>query len=413
MKRPFFRQVAILLSLRYLLTDDKTLLFVVKTSLIGLVLSIAVLLVVQGVIAGFQRDLEQRVLSLVPHVVLSRESGLSGELGDQVASRVPEVASHAAVVQTMGLASTDTEVHPIQLIGIDPQIHQGFTDSSPLRDEVAWDSLQSGAFRIVLGKNLAKRLDVDIGDQVLVTMASGEISPLGFFPRQKKFELVGLANTESSLDSLISYLHREDAAKLLKLQEDANAVYFHLVDPLLVNQTLFEIYLAANESDLLASNWQSNFGALYEFLVRFKQLLFLMLALLLIVATFNLVSSMVMLVQSRRDDIAVLRTLGGNTSLVLMSFVVTGLLISAIGLAAATVLAYLLGLLLPTLYGWLSLLLGVTLGDSFALHRLTVVFQSDDLLRVVVLTVTMVAAGSLYPAWRATQLEPAEILRDD
>lgn len=413
MRVALFKPVAILLSLRYLLTKDRTLLFVTKTSIVGLVLSIAVLLVVQGVISGFQRDLNQRMLALAPHVTFAKENGLPADLGMRVQEQIPQVESHTHVVYTTGLASNSSEVHTIQLIGIDPAEYQDFVSASPLSHEISWDVLQPGDFNLILGKNLAQKLNVRIGDTVLVTLALGDVSPIGFFPRQKKFRVAGLASTYSSFDSRVSYLNREDATRLLKLKTQSNAVFFHLEDPQSVSEFVYPMYFAANEPDLLGSQWQHLFGRLYDFLVRFKQLLFLMLALLLVVATFNLVSCMVMMVHSRRDDIAVLRTIGGKTLLVLSSFMGTGVIISIIGLLFATVLAYLLGLSLPTLYSWLSQLAGVSLTTSFDLHRLTVVFESDDLLRVIALTVFFVAIGSIYPAWRASQLPPAEILRDE
>ena len=133
---------------------------------------------------------------------------------------------------------------------------------------------------------------------------------------------------------------------------------------------------------------------------------------LVAVATFNLVSNMVMLVHSRRGDVAVLRTLGGSTATVLISFVATAWVIALGSLLVCIVLAWLIGLALPTLHELLSQLIGVSLRDGFALHELSVVLQTSDVLRVVVLTVT-VTVGSLYPAWRATRLAPSEILRDE
>ena len=413
MRRMLFQPVTVLLSTRYLLTKDATLLFVMKTALVGLVLSVTVLLVVQGVIAGFQRDLNRNILALVPHVTLSRELGLSSDVGRRVMKEVPEVTGFASVVQSVGLASTEDVVRPIQLIGIDPTLHVDFARESPLSQDVNWEFLKPGEFGVLLGINLADKLRIGVGDKLLITLASGNLSPLGFFPRQKRFTVVGLANTQSSLDALVSYIHREDARRLLKLDSEANGIFFRLADPLEAQRLFYTMYFAADEPELLASQWRNLFGALYDFLVRFKQLLFLMLALLVAVATFNLVSSMVMLVHSRRDDIAVLQTLGSNRRMILASFVMTGLVISVVSLALASAVAYLVGLFLPDIYGWLAQFLGVSLSESFALHRLSVVFQFEDLLRVFVLTLGMVVLGSLYPAYSASKLAPAEVLRDE
>ena len=164
---------------------------------------------------------------------------------------------------------------------------------------------------------------------------------------------------------------------------------------------------------LSAGTWQGLFGSLYVFLRQFKNMLFLILALLIGVAAFNLVSSMVMFVQSRRDDVAVLRTLGSSSPQVLCSFLLIGLAIALVGVVVGGFLAWLIGLALPTLHVWVSNLLGVSLSDGFLLHRITVDIRADDWLRVAALAIGSVLVGSAYPAWRATQLEPSEVLRDE
>ena len=280
-------------------------------------------------------------------------------------------------------------------------------------DFASWHALESGSFHILLGVGLARELSLEPGDEVLVTFADRGISPFGHVPRQKHFIVAGLVNTRSSLDTMIAYLHRDDARRLLQLRAESNAAYFKLNDPLAVADVFYAMYAAAGQRDLLAASWHEIFGALFNFLHRFKNLLFLLLSMLVAVATFNLVSSMVMLVHSRRADVAVLRTLGGNTRLVLLSFLVTGLTIAFASLIICIVAAWLIGLVLPTLHGVLTELLGVTLSDGFALHRLSVVLEAGDVLRVIGLTLVMVTLGSIYPAWRASQLAPTEILRDE
>ncbi len=282
-----------------------------------------------------------------------------------------------------------------------------------LTKKYTWSALTSGQFAILLGSGLAREIGATVGDTVLVTLAAEGISPLGYMPRQKRFKVAGFADTQTSLDSMVAYINREDARRLLQLPSSANAAFLRLQNPLDVSSAFFHIYLAANDRDLFASTWQDLFGALYNFLHRFKNLLFLLLSMLVAVATFNLVSNMVMLVHSRRGDVAVLRTLGGSTTTVLISFVATAWVIALGSLLVCIVLAWLIGLALPTLHELLSQLIGISLRDGFALHELSVVLQTSDVLRVVVLTVAMVTVGSLYPAWRATRLAPSEILRDE
>ena len=413
MKRALFHPLSVLLSWRYLLTKDVALMFVTKTSMAGLIVSITTLLVVQGIVAGFQHDLNENVLGLVPHITLSNPNGVDAELGERVAAAVPSVAAAAMVMQASGLVSTADAVQRAQFIGVEPESIRAFVTRGSLDEETDWSALTSGQFAILLGSGLAREINTTVGDTVLVTLAAEGISPLGYMPRQKRFTVAGLAETQTSLDSMVAYVNREDARRLLQIPSTANAAFFRLQNPLDVRSAFFPIYAAANERDLFASTWQDLFGALYNFLHRFKNLLFLLLSMLVAVATFNLVSNMVMLVHSRRGDVAVLRTLGGSTTTVLISFVATAWVIALASLVACIVLAWLIGLVLPTLHELLSQLIGVSLRDGFALHELSVLLQFGDVLRVVVLTVLMVTIGSLYPAWRATRLAPSEILRDE
>ena len=413
MTRALFHPLAVLLSWRYLLTRDVALMFVTKTSMLGLIVSITTLLVVQGIVAGFQRDLNQNVLGLIPHITLSNPNGLDAELGARVASSVPAVTATTMVVQSSGLVSTASSVRRAQFIGVEPDGISEFVTTRNLDHDLMWEKLNPGQFSILLGSGLARELKAEVGGRVLVTLAAEGISPFGYMPRQKRFRVVGLAESQTSLDSMVAYIHREDARRILQMPKQANAAFFRLTNPLEVSSVFFPIYIAANDPDLLAATWQDLFGALFNFLQRFKNLLFLLLSMLVAVATFNLVSNMVMLVHSRRADVAVLRTLGGSTSTVLISFIATAWVIALISLVACVVLAWLIGLALPTLHGLLTQLIGVSLRDGFALHQLSVVLQLSDVLRVVGLTVLMVTVGSLYPAWRATRLAPSEVLRDE
>lgn len=408
-----FRPLALLLSWRYLRTRDVTLLFVTKTAGLGLIVSITVLLVVQGIVAGFQRTLQQDVLGFIPHVTFSRPTGMDAAIAQRVIDSVPSVATAAMVVQHRGLVSTAQEVRRAQFIGLDPDVNRDFMQTLPRTDTTPWGELEDGKFGILLGSELARELDVAPGDSVLLTFATGGMSPFGFKPRQKRFVVRGVSRTYSQLDSMVAYIHRNDARRLLQLSAEANAAYFKLNNPLEIANAFFPMYAAANERLLLANTWQDLFGSLFNFLVRFKNLLFLLLSLLVAVATFNLVSSMVMLVHSRRADVAVLRTIGGNSSTVLFSFLATAWVLALASLVLCVLFAWLIGLALPWLHGALSQLIGVSLADGFPLHRLTIDLQFEDVIRVVGLTLLMVTLGALYPAWRATQAPPSEILRDE
>ena len=413
MTRLYFRPLALLLSWRYLRTNDVALRFVTRTSALGLIISITTLLVVQGIVAGFQRDLDSNILGFVPHITLSKPTGFDVALVDRVANANATVTASMNAVQSTGLVSTRNGIARSQFIGVNPNDIKSFITGGNLDDDALWETLTPTDFSIVLGSGVARELRAEVGDAVLVSLTTTGVSPFGYMPRQKRFTVSGIAETQTSLDSLIAYVNLEDARRLLQLDADVNAAFIRLRDPLAVADSFFDIALAANEPGLLASTWQDLFGALFNFLQRFKNLLFLLLSMLVAVAAFNLVSNMVMLVHSRRADVAVLRTLGSDTTSILTSLFTTALTITCASLVVCIGLAWLVALALPTLHEWLSQLIGVSLRDGFALHQLSVVLLPGDMLRVAVATLLMVSLGALYPAWRATRLGPAEILRDE
>ncbi len=413
MKRALFQPLGLLLSWRYIRASDIGFRFLTKTSVIGLIVSITVLLVVQGIVAGFQRDLDRNVLTLVPHVTFSNPAGVPNDLAARVVNQVPEVKAALSVIQVSGFVSNANSVQQAQLVGIMPKLAESFTTDRAHELGIAWHALKPGEFGILLGKGIARDLDVIVDDQVTVTFAIAGISPFGYTPRQKLFKVVGVTDTQTSLDSMVAYVHRDDSKRLLRLANDANAAYFQLHNPMVIGDALYSMYAAANERNLLATTWQDVFGALSHFLQRFKNLLFLLLSLLVAVATFNLVSSTVMLVYGRRADVAVLRTLGGSNTLILSVFAASAWVIAIGSLVICIALAWLIGLALPTVHAYFIQLLGVSLSEGFPLHRLTVVLQSSDVTRVIGLTLVLVTLGSLYPAWQAVRLAPAEILRDE
>ena len=407
------RSLALLVGWRYLFSKDIALSFVTKTATIGLVISIAILLVVQGVVAGFQRDLRENVLGLVPHVYLSSSTGVEENLGELVAGEIKSVTDFAMVRQSIGLLSTETNVQRTQIIGLETNIDSTFNKLSEFVVDGDWEQIQPRSYRMILGSGLARSMQVELGDQVMLTLAESSITPIGLFPRLKRFEVAGLIQTDSILDSRVAYVHRDDLVRLSKASTPSNAAYFRIENPLEASRTALSIYGAASNSSYQIGSWEGVFGALYHFLQQFKNLLFILIALLVGVAIFNLVSSLVMLVQSRRHDIAVFRTLGGNTALILASFLLTGILTVCVGLVIGGLIAWILGLLLPYAHLWLSEFLGVSLSQGFPLHRLTVEITVSDWLRVLGLTFVAATLGALYPAWRACQLNPVEILRDE
>ena len=387
--------------------------FVSKTAIAGLLISIAVLLVVQGVVAGFQRDLNENVLGLVPHVYVSSPGGLDDSLGRKVANEVEAVTNYAMVRQAIGLISNSSSVRRVQVIGIDYDESNIYKELSDFITQGNWDSLTTSRYQMIIGIGLANELNLSLEDEVLLTLADASITPLGIFPRQKRFTVSAVINTSSVMDSRLAYVNRDDLVSLTKASTPSNTAFFRLSDPLKATEATYRIYGAIEDDIQQIGTWEGVFGALYNFLQQFKNLLFILIALLVGVAVFNLVSSMVMLVHSRHEDIAVFQTLGGRTDLVLFAFIVTGCLTACIGLVLGGALAWGLGLVLPWAHIWLTEVLEISLSEGFPLHRLSVDMALSDWLKVTFLTLGASLVGVIYPAWSACRLNPVDSLRDD
>ena len=403
-----FRPLACNIGLRYARSRRSFISFVSVLALVGLALSVAVLLFVQAVVAGFERELKNRILGVVPHLTVTGYAPVAAHARLAALVRgVPEVVGASAVVEGVGLLASEEAVVGVRLVGVAPREYRRV---SRLFEYVAGEPLVGGAFGIAVGTRAARRLGVGVGDALSVVLPEAVVTPLGIFPRQKRLRVAALVDTGSQLDHHAAYLHRDDAAKLFRLGSRVHGFHVRVAAPLAVARSQRAVLDALDPARFRAQSWYAILGDFPSAIRVTRNMLFLLLSLLVGVAAFNLVSSLVMIVTERRGDVAMLRTIGAKTGLVVGAFVVLGAVIAGVGIGVGVGGGFALGAFAQVGFPWLERLLGTSLMGEYLVDSLPVHFAGGDLARVVVTAVALCLAATAAPAWRAARLRPAEVL---
>ena len=409
-----FRPLAVNVGLRYVRSRRSFISFVGGLALAGLALSVAVLVFVQAVVAGFEREMDDRILGIVPHVrvvslapvdnqaaVLRRVRGVDG------------VAAASAVVQGRGLVVNAQRVAGVTLTGVDPDDYRGVSRIFEFVDGTDADVLLAGRFHVLLGAQVAKRLGVGPGDTVTAVLPTTTVTPLGVFPRQKRLVVGGVIDTHSQLDRASAYLHREDAEKLFRAGSLEREIHVRAVRALDAEAVRARMAGTLADRRFRTISWMVTFGNLHAAIRYTKNMLFLLLSLLVAVAAFNLVSGLVMIVNERRSDIAILRTMGSRSGLVIGAFVVVGTAISVLGIGLGLGAGIGLGVIAQAGFPWLEDILGTPLMGEYLITALPVEYTTVDIVRVAATALALGFAATLFPAWRAARLNPAEVLQHE
>lgn len=407
-----FRPLAVNIGLRYARARASFISFVSVLSLAGLAVSVAVLLFVQGIVAGFEREMNDRVLAIVPHVTVTGHAPLDDfRNAEQLVAGIDGVAGVASVVEGGALLATPTRVAGVNLIGVDldsyAEVSRVFDFAAPA------DPLVAGRFNVLLGAGLARRLGVSVGGTVTAVLPEATVTPLGTFARHKRLEVAGLVDTGSQLDRASAYLAREDAGRLFRLGDAVHGLHVSATDPLRADAVRSRVTRVLGPHRVRGHTWFSSLGNLYNAIGVTKNMLFLLLSLLIAVAAFNLVSSLVMVVNERRGDIAMLRTMGSSLTTTVGAFAVLGLVIAGVGVTLGVAGGLALGAVAEAGFPWLESVLGVALMGEYLITTLPVAFAVEDVARVVATALGLCLLATLLPAWRVARLNPAEVLRHE
>lgn len=385
--------------------------FITLFAVSGIFLGVAALIVVSSVMNGLEGQLKTRILGAVPQVVIDKPDGFADwrQTADQLQAKLPGIVGVSPSTGTQAMLQSSSNISAVQLSGILPEVEARLATQTTTVYSPAFDSLVSGEYRIILGVQLASELDVAVGDTIRVLSGEGVVfSPLGPVPSQRKFIVSGLFQMGSQVDAQLAFIHYDDARRLMRKSPDrVDAVRLYLDDPFkaeTIGQSVPEI-LAGDDKPLNVHDWRDSYGHLFGAVKMEKNMTSLMLSLIVAVAAFNIVSALVMMVVDKTTDVAVLMTQGLTRSAVMGVFVTQGSLNALLGLVLGLIAGLLLTLNLNPLLSSLGI---AVLGAG---QPLPVIISAEQLWLIVLGTVVITLLATLYPALRASRVEPASALR--
>lgn len=383
-------------------------------SIAGIALGMTTLITVLSVMNGFQREIRTRILGVASHVQMT---GTTNTLKDwqsvsEVARRNPEVTGAAPYVLAQGLLTFSSSVRGAMIRGVDPSLEASVSDVGQHMKQGSMDALRPGEFGIVLGQELAYMLGVSVGEKVVLVAPQGQVTPAGVLPRLKQFTVVGVfAVDHYEYDSALAYMHIEDAQKLFRFNGEVSGVRLKLKDLFRSRTVMRE--LSREIRGVYMSDWTMQHANFFRAVEIEKRMMFLIIFLIIAVAAFNIVSSLVMAVKDKQSDIAILRTLGAAPASITKIFMVQGALIGVVGTALGLVGGISLALNVDVVVPFIERVLGMKFlsKDVYLISELPSELQMPDVVITAVVSLVLSLLATVYPSYRAAKVNPAESLR--
>lgn len=411
-----FKPVSLLIGLRYTRAKRRNhfISFISLTSIIGLMLGVAVLITVLSVMNGFDRELKNRILGMIPHATISsREPIHNWQKIADLARKNPQVVAVAPFTQLQGMLTANGQVTGALISGIDPVYEKQVSiiaDPKFLTPHNGLDQLQADGFGIVLGEGVANTLGVLVGDKITLVLPEASMSPAGVIPRFKRFTVVGIFKVGADVDGLLAYIHISDAGKLLRIGDQVQGVRLKLHDIFQSQQVAYSM-LHDLPDFFEARDWTQTHGNLFSAIQMEKAMMALLLLLIVAVAAFNIVSSLVMVVTDKKADIAILRTLGASPQTITRIFMIQGAVIGLAGTLTGVVLGVTIALNITDFMTWVEHVTGKSLFDAYFVNYLPSELKWSDVLWVSLTSGVLSFLATIYPARRAARVQPAEALR--
>jgi lipoprotein-releasing system permease protein len=407
------------IGLRYLRASPKrgSVSLIAGIAIAGLGLGVAVLIVVLSVMNGFEEVLRTRILSLTAHATIS---GLEGRIANWRADldklRVfPGVVGAAPYIEEQGMLIHGNKSSGVLVRGILPSAERDVVNLAPHLLSGKLGDLVEGKYRVILGSALAEELGVTVGDRVVLLVALGDVTPVGVIPRMRAFEVSGILSIGMyEYDRRVAIVAMQDAAKLLRMGGDVTGIRLALAD-MYAAPRLSRAAAVALGGDLEVQDWTSEHANFFRSIAITKRILFFILSLMVAVAAFNVVSTMVMVVKDKRRDIAILRTFGASPRSILQIFIVQGSLIGLLGIGLGVLLGVVIAVNLQGLVHGLEGIVGFKFLDArvYFMSDLPARVRTGDVVRICGFAFVLACLSTLYPAARAARLLPAESLRND
>ena len=389
--------------------------FISGVSMLGIGLGVAALIIVLSVMNGFQREVRDRMLGVVSHIEVYAADG--GALADvpgtlaQVKAH-PEVVGAAPFISAQALLARGDDMKGVLVRGIDPALEPQVSDLQSDMQAQVLSRLQPGVFGVVLGRDLAQNLGVTPGELVTLVSPSGQVTPAGVVPRMKQMTVLGtFSSGHYEYDSSLALMHVDDAARMFRL-EGPSGVRIKLRDLHQAREVAQQLQMQLGLG-FHVRDWTQQNRTWFAAVQVEKRMMFIILTLIVAVAAFNLVSTLVMTVTDKRADIAILRTLGASPRSIMGIFVVQGAAVGVMGTLGGLALGLLVAFNIDVIVPALERLFSATFlpQDIYLISRMPSEPLASDIVPIAVISLILAFAATLYPSWRASRVNPAEALR--
>ncbi len=384
-------------------------------SIFGIAIAVAVLIIVLSVVNGFERELKDRLLAMSAHaeIIDSQRNYTDWPSVIKQAQDNSRVVAAAPYVDGQGLLMAGERLSGAGLRGIEPSFERNVSGVAGVMVDGSIDSLQSGQFRIVLGKELAAELNVGVGGKVVVTLAEGIVTPLGVVPRTKRFTVSGVYRVGMyEFDRRLAFINIEDAQRLFRMRGEVSGIRLAVSDIYSASEIVREVAMDIGHA-VSVSDWTRRHVNFFRSIQITKSILFVILLMVVAVAAFNIVSTLVMVVKDKQSDIAILRTVGASPGNILKIFVTQGSIIGVLGTALGVLAGVLLALNLENIVGFFESAFNIKFlaADVYFISDLPSELDVRDVAKIAAIALLLALASTIYPAWRAARTMPAEALR--
>jgi len=412
-----FKPLELFIGLRYTRAKRRNhfISFIALTSMLGIILGVMALITVLSVMNGFEQELRNRILGVVAHATVSEPDGVLHDWSSlqDTLSHAPHVLGAAPYIDGEGMLSGSRGVSGTLIRGVVPDKEVGVSDIGAKMVAGELNNLHPGGFGIILGKDLALRLGAWVGDKVTLVTPQATVTPAGILPRLKRFTVVGVFEVGMyEYDNGLAVLNLQDAAKLFRLGDGVSGIRLKL-DDLLRAPAIARDLSKSLPRGYVVSDWTQQHVNFFRAVQMEKTVMFVILLLIVAVAAFNIVSTLVMMVRDKEADIAVLRTLGATPRSIMTIFIVQGSVIGIVGTLLGGIAGVLLALNVETIVPMIEHLFHVEFlsADVYYISELPSDLEWSDVGKICGVSLVLSLVATLYPAWRAARTQPAEALR--
>lgn len=415
-----FQPLVASIGLRYTQSRRKSnfISFISLASMIGIAIGVLVLITVLSVMNGFESAMRERILGMLAHVTVSENDAMVDQWQPMLedVKRFQHVKAAAPFIEKPVMLNHGDEARGVMLQGVLPEYESQVADVFKHIKKGDPDTLKAGSHHIMIGSKLAEDLKVDIGDKVTLISPSGDALETGELPSLERFTIGAIFRIDmQNYDSAFVYIHQADAQEIFKMDSSVTGIRLKLDDVYQAPNLDTEIMarMGLNYPDLWVNNWTRQNENFFKAIQMQKSVMFIILLLIVAVAAFNLVSTLVMVVTDKESDIAILRTLGMSPAKIMQVFMVQGTLIGIIGTAIGVGLGILLAMNLGTIVGWLEVVFDTHFisGDVYFISELESRVNPRDVILITSASIILSLIATIYPAWRASKVQPAEALR--